>query len=456
MWNEITGRPSVILFLSLVVGILLSRYIDLVLIPLVLLGIGSLFIKDRVSIIIILVLLSAWWTDKNYDRYVDSVERIKDISGSIVNVTCRVKEVSGYTVLVDSVVIDGNRYYGVLNVKTRERFYPDDILSTQGRIYGIRITPLDRREFQIRLIGTIYPERITPLPCNRFSFKKSLYLVRQRIKDKLSPYLDTKERELIIAMVLGIDEDLGYETYKKFKATGLIHTLVASGAQVSIVVSGLIPFAKGLWIILLFPLIIAYAGIAGLGVSIIRASIMMGINLIARIINEDYDPLSSLAFSGSLILISDPLAIFGASFQLSFLATFSLIWISPLINIKKLESIMPTLTVQGILGPLLLYKNGSLPLVSFLINIIVAPLISIITVVGFILALSTFTFPFITLVISIIIKPVVYLLSYLVNLGNSMTYNIDYSPSIIELIGMYIVIGGLIYIGHTGLHKDTK
>lgn len=456
MWNEITGRPSVILFLSLIVGILLSRYIDLVLIPLVLLGIGSLFIKDRVSIIIILVLLSAWWTDKNYDRYVDSVERIKDISGSIVNVTCRVKEVSGYTVLVDSVVIDGNRYYGVLNVKTRERFYPDDILSIQGRIYGIKITPVDRREFQIRLIGTIHPERITPLPCNRFSFKRALYLVRQRIKDKLSSYLDTKERELIIAMVLGIDEDLGYETYKKFKATGLIHTLVASGAQVSIVVSGLMPFVKGLWIILLFPLIIAYAGIAGLGVSIIRASIMMGINLIARIINEDYDPLSSLAFSGSLILISDPLAIFGASFQLSFLATFSLIWISPLINIKKLESIMPTLTVQGILGPLLLYKNGSLPLVSFPINIIVAPLISIITVVGFILALSTFTFPFITLVISIIIKPVVYLLSYLVNLGNSMTYNIDYSPSIIELIGMYIVIGGLIYIGHTGLHKDTK
>lgn len=456
MWNEIAGRPSVILFLSLATGIIISRYVNLILIPLIFLAIGFLFIKDKISIIIVIVLLSAWWASKNYDRYIDSIERIKGLSSSMVNVTCRVRDVSRYGILVDSLTIDGKRCYGVLNVKTRGRFYPDDILLIQGRVYENKITSVDSREVQIRLIGTLYPEKITTLSNNRFSPKKSLYLTRQKIKDRLSPYLNTKERELIIAMVLGIDEDLGYETYKEFKATGLIHTLVASGAQVSIVASGLIPFAKGLWIIILFPLIITYATIAGLGVSIIRASIMMGINLIARLINEDYDPFSSLAFSGSLILIFDPLAIFGTSFQLSFLATFSLIWISPLINIKRLEFIMPTLTVQGVLAPLLLYKNGSLPLISFPINIILAPLISIITIAGFVLALSTFTFPFITLVISIIIKPVVYLLSYIVTIGNSMTYNIDYSPNKMELIAMYIIIGGLIYIGYTRLHKDTK
>jgi hypothetical protein len=51
---------------------------------------------------------------------------------------------------------------------------------------------------------------------------------------------------------------------------------------------------------------------------------------------------------------------------------------------------------------------------------------------------------------------VIYLLLRTVNLGNSMTYNIDYSPGTIELIAMYIIIGGLIYLGYTGLHKDNK
>lgn len=100
---------------------------------------------------------------------------------------------------------------------------------------------------------------------------------------------------------------------------------------------------------------------------------MMGINILARIIYEDYDPPSSLAFSGIVILLFDPLALFSSSFQLSFLATFSLICIAPYLRVKRLDFMMPTITVQGILAPLLLYKNGSLPLISFPINVIVSP-----------------------------------------------------------------------------------
>jgi len=456
LWNEIAGRPSVILFLSLVTGISIFRYINLLFVPLIFLAAGFLFIKDKVSVIIILVLLSSWWASKNYNRYMDSIERVKSLSGSRVNAVCRVKDISKYGMVVDNLIIENDKYYGVLNVNTKEKFHHGDTLLISGKIYENRINSIERREFQTRLIGTFYPDKVTLLSSKKFSLKRSLYLLRQEIKDRLSPFFTTEERDLIMAMVLGIDEDLNYEIYKNFKATGLIHTLVASGAQVSILVAGLIPFIKGGWIAVLFLLIVLYSFITGLGVSIIRAGIMMGINLIARVLNEDYDPFSSLAFSGSLILLFDPFAIFGTSFQLSFLATFSLIGISPLINIKRLNFIIPTLTVQGILAPLLLYKNGSLPLISFPINVIVAPLISILTIGGFILALSTFTFPFITSIISIIIKPVIYLLLRTVNLGNSMTYNIDYSPSIMELIAMYIIIGGLIYLGYTGLHKDNK
>lgn len=457
MWNEVTGRPSVILFLSVIIGILLFRYTELIFIPFLVLALVFLFIKEKLSLIVIVILLSAWWTARNYDRYMTSINSIEKLSGSTVNITCSVKDTSKYGLKVKNVILNNKKYYGVLEVKTREdRYQHDDRLYITGKVYPSKVFDAGKRQFQERIIGTVYPSKIEILSRPDISFRRFLFDIKSNIKSRASIYLDSEESELIMAMVLGISEELPYETYKKFKVTGLIHTLVVSGAQVSIITSAIMPFLPGLWLLLLFPLIILYAFITGLEISIIRAGVMMGINILARVIYEDYDPPSSLAFSGLLILLFDPLALFGSSFQLSFLATFSLICILPYIRIKRLDFIMPTLVVQGILAPLLLYKNGSLPLISFPINIVLSPLISLLTIGGFILSLSTFTFPFITHLISIIIKPIAYFLLRIVNIGNSMTYEISYNPSIIELISIYVIIGGLIYIGYTRLYKDNK
>jgi len=70
--NEITGRPSVIIFISIVVGILLFKYVGLIFIPLLCLAIVFLFIKEKLSLFIMIILLSAWWTARNYEIYMDS------------------------------------------------------------------------------------------------------------------------------------------------------------------------------------------------------------------------------------------------------------------------------------------------------------------------------------------------------------------------------------------------
>ncbi|MGC8970623.1 MAG: ComEC/Rec2 family competence protein [bacterium] len=457
MWNEIKNRPSVIIFLSIVIGTLLFRYTNLIFIPFLFLGLTFLFIEEKISLIIVIILLSAWWTSKNYEKYINSIREIEKISNDEIRMVCSVKDASRYGLKVDKITIDKTRYYGVLEVKVRENTYQyGDKLYIVGKLYKNRVIDIDKKLFQERIIGTVYPNKVKILSKPSFSLKRSLYIIRTKIRDKVSLFLNPEERELTMAMVLGISDELPYDIYKNFKVTGLIHTLVVSGAQVSIIVSSIIPFLTGLQLLILFPLVFLYALITGLEISVIRASIMMGINILARIIHEDYDPPSSLAFSGIVILLFDPLSIFSSSFQLSFLATFSLISIAPYLRVKRLDFMMPTITVQGILAPLLLYKNGSLPLISFPINIIVSPLISILTIGSFILALSTFTFPFITYLISIIIKPIIHLLLRIIVFGNKMSYDIKYSPSIIELIATYIIIGGLIYIGYTRLYKDDK
>jgi ComEC/Rec2-related protein len=417
-----------------------------------------LFINEKLSFILLIILISSYWASKNWDRYILSIENIKPLEASQIEFTGRVKEISSKMILLDKLSIEDHPYSGTIEVmyKDNEDINYDERLLVKGNFYANKNMDLSKKQVQKRIIGLVYPEYIESVETPPSSLRGWLKTLREKIRECLKGYFNRDEEEIISAMVLGIDKDVSYDTYNKFKATGLIHTLVASGAQVSIITSIFLPFLSKMWVILLFPIIILYSFIAGLGISILRATIMMGINILARIIKEDYDPLSSLAFSGVLILLFDPISLFGTSFQLSFLSTFALIGISPYIKARYLSFAIPTIVVQTILSPLLLYKNGNIPIISFPINVLVAPMISWITILGFAVVLSTFAFPFITLVLSFIIKPILYILLAVIKWGNSRTYGVNYSPNIIELIAIYVILGGLFYIAYTRLYKCNK
>ena len=458
MWNEIWNRPGVILFLSIALGIVLFRFIDSLILPIIVIAVVLLFINEKISFILLIILLSSYWTAKNWDSYILSIGSIKPFESSQIEFTGRIKEISSKSILLDKIFIETHSYLGTIEVmdKDNEDINYDERLLIRGNFYTDKNFGLDSKQVQKRIIGVVYPEYIESVENPHFSLKGWLKTLREKIQERLKGYFNKDEEEILSAMVLGIDKEVSYDTYNKFKATGLIHTLVASGAQVSIITSIFLPFLSRMWIILIFPIIVLYSFIAGLGVSILRATIMMGVNILSRIIKEDYDPLSGLAFSGALILLFDPISLFSTSFQLSFLSTFALIGVSPYIKARYLSFAIPTIVVQTILSPLLLYKNGNIPIISFPINVLVAPIVSWITILGFIIVLSTFTFPFITLILSFIIKPVLYVLLAVIEWGNSKTYGVIYSPNILELIAIYIILGGLFYIAYTRLCKCNK
>lgn len=458
MWNELWNRPAVVLFLSILIGIILFRFANSFILPIIVVAVILLFVNENASFVILIILLSSYWASKNWNNYIQLIENIKPFESSYIEVKGRIKEMSSKSILIDQLSIQDLSYRGVIEiiVKDSESLKYDELVDIKGNLYANKNMELNSRQVQKRIIGVVYPESIEPLESPGFSLKGSAAALRERVQERLKGYFSRDEEEVLSAMVLGIDKDVSYDTYSRFKATGLIHTLVASGAQVSIITSILLPFLPKMWAVFVFPIILIYSLMAGFGVSILRATIMMGINILARIIREDYDPLSSLAFSGVLILIFDPLSLFSTGFQLSFLATFALIGISPYLRIRYLDFAIPTVTVQTLLSPLLLYKNGSIPLISFPINILVAPIISLITILGFAIVISTFTFPFITLVLSFIIKPVLYIMSAIIEWGNLKVYGVNYSPNLLELIAIYTVLGGLFYIVYTRLYRDNK
>jgi len=190
-----------------------------------------------------------------------------------------------------------------------------------------------------------------------------------------------------------LDNDLK----EKYKKVGLVHLLVASGTQVSILIGvclAVVRFLKipiGIGIISTSFFNILFALMAGCGPSIIRASIMGEITLIGLWLTKESEIYTSLALAAIILMIHDPLVIFDIGFQLTFAATWALVYLAPVLEerIKGwAEPIAPILSVSiaPILAttPITLYNFNQFSLVAVLVNAMVLPWVEVMTVLGFI------------------------------------------------------------------------
>ena len=135
--------------------------------------------------------------------------------------------------------------------------------------------------------------------------------------------------------------ELPEDLESRFRLAGLTHILVASGTQVSLLIAlvallfwrttddfswrGFVQASIQCACTML--VVLAYASITGFDTSIVRALLMGALIMVGRLFRREADGLSILAQSGLILLVANPLALFSAGFQLSFGATFGLIYI---------------------------------------------------------------------------------------------------------------------------------
>lgn len=115
---------------------------------------------------------------------------------------------------------------------------------------------------------------------------------------------------------------------------------------------------------------------------------MFSLATIATFAQNDTPPLHILALSALTILLFKPSALFGISFQLSFLAVFFIIVLyQPLREIIRLRNVITDtlmLSVVAQLGtaPLSIYYFHTLPLTGAIVSVILIPLTTIIIYLG--------------------------------------------------------------------------
>jgi competence protein ComEC len=150
------------------------------------------------------------------------------------------------------------------------------------------------------------------------------------LRTRLTALWGKEDGALLAAMLIGERTFLDRQTRLDFQRTGAYHILVVSGMNV-----GILAFVV-FWVLrrirvgemwamaVTLVLAAAYAYLTEGGIPILRATLMLGLYLGARLVYRDRAPLNAVGAAALILLVLDPRALFDAGFQLTFLAVIAI------------------------------------------------------------------------------------------------------------------------------------
>jgi competence protein ComEC len=220
---------------------------------------------------------------------------------------------------------------------------------------------------------------------------KNLFKIKKEFLINIKKVLGEPHAALAGGLVVGEKSALGKDLIDDFRKAGLIHIVVLSGYNITIVadtiriILSFLPRNIGLGLGGVG--IVAFGILVGGGATVVRSCIMALIGLLAMFLRKDYKAGKALFIAGALMVIQNPrILLYDPSFQLSFLATLGLIVLSSPIE-EKLGFITEkfgirglvasTLATQIFVSPYILYVMGQLSVVGVVVNILVLPIIPI-------------------------------------------------------------------------------
>ncbi|EAA0003669.1 ComEC/Rec2 family competence protein, partial [Clostridioides difficile] len=162
--------------------------------------------------------------------------------------------------------------------------------------------------------------------------KNKLYSLIGEIKFYISKtyrYLYKKNSDFINSILLAEVENLTEEQKEIFTRTGTSHVISISGLHTGIlcvIISFLLRGINKLYKLLILSIFITlYCIMVGASPSIIRSIAFVMIFYLSIFIDRKKDGISALSLIGIILIMNNPYVIYNVSFQLSFLATLSIL-----------------------------------------------------------------------------------------------------------------------------------
>ena len=154
---------------------------------------------------------------------------------------------------------------------------------------------------------------------------------KETISEKIDDFMHTNPGGLLKGMLFGDSSDIEYSTLKAFRSSGIAHLLAVSGLHTSLWCGLLILLLRLLKVpekvrnIICIIFLMAFCTVSAFTPSVIRASLMMFVVLIAPFSKRKPDSLNSLGFAVTLLLLCNPYIIMSVSFQLSVTSTLGVL-----------------------------------------------------------------------------------------------------------------------------------
>jgi competence protein ComEC len=239
------------------------------------------------------------------------------------------------------------------------------------------------------------PQVLVIEPAGRYSLASGLLQIKSAYANIVEKRVGTDAAWLVKGVLVGGSVGQPPGIGDTFKQTGLTHILAVSGFNVSIAVASIALLAARLGrravTILGFGFIWILVILAGASGSVVRASLMGAVGLAAVLFGRTYKPLPVLLLVAAAMVAWRPgLLFWDLGFQLSFLATASIIIFTPRvypflrIYIPAFLAEIIATTVAAYIGaaPWILWKFGQVSVVGVLANVFIVPIIPFLMALG--------------------------------------------------------------------------
>lgn len=225
---------------------------------------------------------------------------------------------------------------------------------------------------------------------------------------KISDLWPEPEASFMAGLLYGYRGGLG-NLNDLFSRTGVTHIVAVSGFNISVIATILItaatyacvPRQKAFWLVSLG--IVGFVIFTGASASVVRAGVMGIIALLSKHVGRSSRIGNVMLVAATIMVWQNPLVLwYDAGFQLSFLSTLGLVYVSPLL--EKFQKYLPTVlglqesllsTMSAIMStlPLILYQFGRLSLVAPFVNVLILWLISWLMLAGTVAVVLGFISP---------------------------------------------------------------
>lgn len=274
-----------------------------------------------------------------------------------------------------------------------------------------------------------------------------------------------------MGLLIGQRSSLPSETYDDLLKVGLVHIIAVSGYNLTIILRACWKLlgnrSKYQTLIVSVTLMGTFLLITGASASIVRASIVSGLGLLAWYYGRNFRPVTLILLAAAITSMAYPIYVWSdLGWYLSFLAFYGVLVLAPQIRYRLVperfrESTLLGIAVESLCAevmtlPLVLYIFGQMSHISLLANVVIAVFVPFAMLLTVIAGLAG---TFLPIVVGWFAWPAVMLLTYMLDMAHilaSIPYifqeNIGFS--LLAMIGMYCLVLGINLVLYSRLRQN--